>query len=122
MARHNFRKLTIWQDGIAFVSDNYKLTKTFPKTEQFNLISQMNRSAVSIPSNISEGSSKSSDKHFKVFLENSLGSAFEWETQLEIAKNEDFVTEENYDDLINKVQSLQRRIGKFIDRLDASKF
>jgi len=117
MARHNFRKLKIWKDGISFVSDNYKITKSFPKKERFNLISQMNRAAVSIPSNISEGSAKSSDKHFKIFLEHSLGSAFEWETQLEITKNENYILEENYSDLINKIQSLQKRIGKFIDRL-----
>ena len=116
MPRHNFRKLTIWKVGILFVADNYKLTKTFPVDERFNLISQMNRSAVSIPSNISEGSAKSSDKHFKIFLENSLGSVYEWETHLEIAKNENYLDDNHYLDLINKVQSLQMRIGKFIDR------
>ncbi len=117
MARHNFRKLEIWKDGVSFVSDTYKMTSSFPANERFNLISQMNRCAVSIPSNISEGTAKSSDKHFKIYLENSLGSAYELETQLEIAKNENFVNEENYTDLLNKIQSLQRRIGKFIDRL-----
>ena len=77
----------------------------------------MNRAAVSIPSNISEGSAKSSDKHFKVFLETSLGSAYEWETQLEIARSEKFVREEDYNQLLIKIQSLQKRIGSFIDRL-----
>ncbi|MBT8245560.1 MAG: four helix bundle protein [Winogradskyella sp.] len=117
MARHNFRKLEIWKDGISFVSDNYKLTKTFPADERFNLMSQMNRCAVSIPSNISEGSAKSSDKHFKIYLETSLGSAYEWETQLEIANNENYISQEKYSELISKIQSLQKRIGKFIDRL-----
>ena len=80
MARHNFRKLTIWIDGVSFAKEAYQLTKKFPKEERFNLISQMNRAAVSIPSNISEGSAKSSNKHFKIFLETSLGSAYKWET------------------------------------------
>ncbi|MEM6515684.1 MAG: four helix bundle protein, partial [Bacteroidota bacterium] len=55
---HNFKKLKIWQAGIELVQESYKLTRTFPKFEQFGLISQMNRCAVSIPSNISEGTSK----------------------------------------------------------------
>tara|TARA_R100000306_G_scaffold8545_7_gene11896 strand:+ start:88 stop:423 length:336 start_codon:yes stop_codon:yes gene_type:complete len=110
--------LKIWKDGLLFVSESYKLTKTFPKFEQFNLVSQMNRCALSIPSNISEGTAKSSDKHFKIFLENSLGSAFEWETQLEVANNENYVTDSDYENLIDKIQQLQRMIGAFIDRLD----
>ncbi len=117
MPRHNFRKLTIWMDGIAFVKINYSITKAFPKFEMFNLTSQMNRCAVSIPSNIAEGSAKSSDKHFKVFLETSLGSAFEWETQLEVAKNEAYISELKYKELLKLIQSLQKRIGSFIDRL-----
>lgn len=74
---HNFKKLKIWQEGISLVKDNYKFTRTFPDFERFVLVSQMNRSAISIPSNISEGSSKSTDKHFNKYLEDSLGSAFE---------------------------------------------
>ena len=117
MARHNFRKLEIWKDGISFVRDSYRITKQFPKSEKFNLTIQMNKCAVSIPSNISEGSAKSTDKHFKTYLETSLGSAYEWETQLIVAKNENYVNEEAYLELIEKIQSLQKRIGKFIDRL-----
>ncbi len=59
------------------VSDSYKLTRTFPDFEKFGLVSQMNRCAVSIPSNIAEGSSKSTNKHFNKYLEDSLGSSFE---------------------------------------------
>lgn len=118
MARHNFRKLNICIDGVAFVKMNYTLTKSFPKSEVFNLVSQMNRCAVSIPSNIAEGSAKSTDKHFKVFLETSLGSAYEWETQLEVAKNENYVLESKYLELLKVIHSLQKRIGSFIDRLN----
>ncbi|MDN3723637.1 four helix bundle protein [Aequorivita sp. SDUM287046] len=117
MARHNFRKLSIWTDGVAFSTDVYNLTKKFPTEERFNLISQLNRAAVSIPSNIAEGSAKSSDKHFKIFLENSLGSAYECETQIEIAKRIAYLSNEDYEQLLNKIQSLQKRIGSFIDKL-----
>ncbi len=117
MGRHNFKKLKVWQDGIALVSDNYKLTRTFPDLEKFNLISQMNRCAVSIPSNISEGSSKSTDKHFKKYLENSLGSAFEWETQLIVSFNENYLNKDKFDELENKISQIQKMLGKFIDNL-----
>lgn len=117
MARHNFKKLKIWQDGIELVSENYKLTRTFPDLERFNLISQMNRCAVSIPSNISEGSSKSTDRHFKKFLENSLGSAFEWETQLIVSFNEGYLSKGKFEELENKILQIQKMLGKFIDNL-----
>ncbi len=118
MARHNFRNLKIWQEGLLLVEESSKLTKTFPKDEKFDLTSQMNRSVISIPSNIAEGTAKSSDKHFKVFLENSLGSAFEWETQLEIAKIKEYVNESDYNLLKDRVNQIQRMIGSFIDRLN----
>ena len=117
MARHNFKKLKVWQAGIDLVSDNYRLTRTFPDIERYNLISQMNRSAVSIPSNISEGSSKSTDRHFKKYLENSLGSAFEWETQLIVSFNEGYMDKNRFDELENKILQIQKMLGKFIDNL-----
>jgi four helix bundle protein len=70
-ARHNFRKLKIWNEGISIVSATYKLVKQFPDIERFNLVTQLIRCAVSIPSNIAEGTSKSTDKHFNKFLDDS---------------------------------------------------
>lgn len=110
---HNFKKLKIWTESISLVRDSYKLTRTFPDFEKFGLVSQMNRCAVSIPSNIAEGSSKSTDKHFNKFLEDSLGSAFEWETQLIIAFNENYLSEENFRKLENKIKQIQRMILSF---------
>ena len=110
---HNFKKLKIWNDSIELVSDSYKLTKTFPDFEKFGLITQMNRCAVSIPSNIAEGSSKSTNKHFNKFLEDSLGSAFEWETQLIIAFNERYFSEETFKELEQKIKQIQKMISSF---------
>mgnify|MGYP006205393827 FL=1 len=70
-ARHNFRKLTIWKEGIELAKDTYSITKIFPKSEIYSLTSQMQRAAVSISSNIAEGTAKSTDRHFIQFLENS---------------------------------------------------
>ncbi len=78
------------------VDESYKITNDLPVSEKFGLISQMNRSAVSIASNISEGSSKKTDLHFIKYLADSLGSAFEWETQLIICFRQGFITEKEF--------------------------
>ncbi len=117
MGRHNFKKLKICQESIKLVSESYKMTKMFPDSERYDLISQMNRCAVSIPSNISEGSSKSTDKHFKRYLEISLGSAFEWETQLIVSYNIGYIQKEKFDELEDKILQIQKMIGAFIDNL-----
>ncbi|OUR93344.1 four helix bundle protein [Flavobacteriales bacterium 34_180_T64] len=110
---HNFKKLKIWHDSMELVSKSYKITQTFPKFETYGLISQMNRSAVSIPSNIAEGSSKSTDKHFSKYLEDSLGSAFEWETQLIIAFNENYLSEDTFKELEQKIKQIQKMVSSF---------
>ena len=110
---HNFKKLKIWIDSIDLVSESYKLTMTFPDFEKFGLSTQMNRCAVSIPSNIAEGSSKSTDRHFNKYLEDSLGSAFEWETQLIIAFNEGYLSEGKFKELEEKIKQIQKMISGF---------
>ncbi|NAS11652.1 four helix bundle protein [Poritiphilus flavus] len=121
MSRHNFKKLKIWQEGIELVKESYGITRNFPDFERFNLASQMNRSAVSIPSNIVEGSSKSTNRHFKIFLENSLGSAFEWETQLIVAHSQSYLNDGLFKELETKVLQIQKMIGSFIDNLSDKK-
>lgn len=116
-ARHNFRKLTIWKEGIELAKDTYSITKIFPKSEIYSLTSQMQRAAVSISSNIAEGTAKSTDRHFIQFLENSLGSAFEWETQLIIAFEIGYISKETFEHLERKIQSIQGMITRFIENL-----
>ena len=82
----NFKELKIWQKGFQIAVNSFKITETFPQSEKFGLASQINRAGVSIPSNIAEGSSRTSDKDYNRFIEISLGSSFELETQLLIAK------------------------------------
>jgi four helix bundle protein len=82
----NFKQLKIWQKGFEIAVQSFKLTSSFPKEEKFGICSQITRAAVSIPSNVAEGSSRSSDKDYNRFLEISLGSSFELETQLLIAE------------------------------------
>ena len=110
MRRHNFKNLKIWQESIMLVSETYELTRSFPDYEKFGLVSQMNRCSVSIPSNIAEGTSTGTDKHFKRYLGISLGSAFEWETQLIVAFNQKYISKEKFKELENRIQQIQRMI------------
>ena len=117
MLKHNFKKLIIWQESLELVFITYELTKTFPQEERFSLTSQLNRCSISIPSNIAEGTSKSSAKHFKTYLETALGSAFEWETQIIIAKKIDYINEGKFKDLENRINRIQNMIYKFSNSL-----
>jgi four helix bundle protein len=112
---HNFRKLNIWTKSIVFVTNIYRLTKSFPKEEKFGLCSQVERAVVSIPSNIAEGSAKSSNKDFARFLEISLGSSFELESELLIARNLNYLNEENYIQIQRDLIELQKMIVGFKD-------
>lgn len=82
---NGYRNLIVWQKSMDLVTSIYTLTESFPKAEQFGLTSQMRRCAVSIPSNIAEGSKRQSKADFRNFLAIALGSAAELETQLELA-------------------------------------
>lgn len=82
----NFKELRIWQKGMDVAVNCFNLTEDFPKEEKFGLSVQITRAGVSIPSNIAEGSSRSSEKEYARFIEISLGSSYELETQLLIAQ------------------------------------
>ncbi len=117
MKRHNFKKLHIWQDSMELVNLNYQFTLRFPSFEKFGMVNQMNRSSVSIPSNIAEGTSKRTSKHFTRFQEDSLGSAYEWETQLIICHNLGYMTSEGFQDAEKRIKKLQGKISNFIDKI-----
>ena len=108
----NFREYDVWIDSMEMVEAIYIMVSSFPSVEKFSLSSQITRSAVSIPSNIAEGASRTSQKDFARFLEISLGSCFELETQLRIAKKRMYSSQTNYDDLLRDLISLQKRIYK----------
>jgi four helix bundle protein len=86
------KDLNVWKKSMEFVQNIYRITREFPKEEQYGLSAQMRRSAISIPSNIAEGAARNSVKEFKQFLYISLGSAAEIETQLEIAEGLGYIS------------------------------
>ncbi|HUR65813.1 MAG TPA: four helix bundle protein [Chitinophagaceae bacterium] len=90
----NFKELRMWQKGMDIATECFKLTEGFPREERFGLSAQINKSGVSIPSNIAEGSSRNSEKDHARFIEISLGSAFELETQFLIAQRVSFGNQE----------------------------
>jgi len=106
MDAQKFRKLKVWDKAIDFVEDVYSLTKEFPNSEKYGLISQLRRAATSISLNIAEGSGSSSDKEFGRFLEISLRSAYEVMCALEISKRLDYCTEEQKNVLLEKCDEL----------------
>jgi len=79
----NFKELKIWQKGIDIAISTYQFTDTFPKEDKYAIVQQMTKASVSIPSNIAEGSSRKSEKDYSRFIEISLGSIFELETQMD---------------------------------------
>ncbi|MBP6181544.1 four helix bundle protein [Flavobacterium sp.] len=114
----NFRDLEVWKFSIILVKKIYLITGKFPNEEKFGLVSQINRCSVSIPSNIAEGCSRSSQKDFSRFLQISLGSSFELETQIEIAKEVGFIDENLYSEIIFELNTIQKRIQslkKYVD-------
>jgi len=109
----NFKELKIWQKGFDISINSYKLVETFPQTEKYSLAQQITRAAVSIPSNIAEGSSRSSAKEYYRYLEISLGSSFELETQYLIAKELNFGDQQLLANGLNQLDEEQKMIIAF---------
>mgnify|MGYP001617152300 CR=1 FL=1 len=106
---HKFKELLVWQKAVDLAVEIYKITKQFPTDERFGLTSQMNRSAVSVPSNIAEGAGRNTDGEFKNFLGIATGSSLELETQLIIANRLNIVNEEDFKQTskgINEIQNM----------------
>jgi four helix bundle protein len=115
----DFKKLNIWNDSMILVKSIYEIIALLPENERFGLRNQMSRAAVSIPSNIAEGSSRKSQKDFRRFLEIALGSAFELETQILILMQIQIVQTKEKEcmvilDLLTKIQ---KQINSLIQKL-----
>ena len=107
----NFEKLDVWQKAIAFADFVFSETRRFPNEERFGLTNQMPRAAVSISSNIAEGSSRMSQIDFARFIEIGTGSVFEVVSQAFIAKKQSFLTEETFHFLYESAEELSRMLS-----------
>lgn len=114
----NYKELIIWQKGVEIVKKVYVLTKQFPNEEKYGIVSQMTRASVSIPANIAEGSSRNSDKDYARFLQISLGSAFEVQTYLIIAKEMNWAKIEEIIQVELLLEEEIKMIHRFINTLN----
>lgn len=105
-----FEKLTVWQRSVAFADMIYTISRAFPVDERFGLTNQIRRAAVSISSNIAEGSARS-DPEFVNFLRYASGSLYEVITQVMIAKNQGLVTEETHANLYAEAEEISRMLS-----------
>ncbi|MEO5936482.1 MAG: four helix bundle protein [Terriglobales bacterium] len=112
----SYRDLVVWQKAMAFVKDVYRATQTFPKEETYGLRAQIRRAAVSIPSNIAEGQGRLFDREFALFISHALGSLMEVETQILIAGDLGYLSQDAVNDLLGK----SAEIGRLANGLMAS--
>jgi four helix bundle protein len=112
-----FRDLLIWQKAMALVTNCYTISTDFPKDEQFGLTSQIRRCSISIPSNISEGFGRGTNKDYYRFLTISLGSLFEFQTQIEITYNLKYISLEKFNRLYEDSRELERMLTSFMNKI-----
>ncbi|MDA8611399.1 four helix bundle protein [Candidatus Pacebacteria bacterium] len=112
-----FKNLIVWQKSMKLVTNIYRLTEKFPQKETYGLTSQIRRCAISIPSNISEGSMRSSKKDFVRFLYMSYGSGAELQTQLEIANNLEYIKEKSFVEISKQLNEIMKILNVFIAKI-----
>lgn len=113
-----YKELTVWQQSYLFGLDIYKITKNFPTDEKFGLVSQLRRASVSIPSNIAEGSKRSTRKDYRSFIIIAYSSGAEIETQLLFARDLGYITKEDYALLDSNLTSIMKMLNVMINKLN----
>ena len=110
----NFHNYKVWQDAVDFATLVYEVTAKLPWFEKKGLCDQLQRAVVSISSNIAEGAGRPTDADFAHFLDQSLGPANEVETQLLISRNLKYIAENQYDELMSSLTSIQKQLTGLI--------
>ncbi len=113
----NFKTLDIWKRGCRLVEVVYEATKVFPKEEIYGLTSQMRRAAVSVPSNISEGCGRKTIPDLSRFLDMSVGSLCELETQLYLSNDLGFLEMKKMQGLVDEIGQIRRMVIAYQNRL-----
>jgi four helix bundle protein len=117
MVKHNYRELEVWKRSRELVKEIYKLVAQFPASELYGLSQQMRRSAISVPSNIAEGSAYCSEKNFGRHLSISLGSLYELETQVLLGVDLKLISEKHAEPLAEQIIVLQRMVAKLRQKI-----
>ena len=113
----NFRNYPVWQQAVEYATKIYKITADMPYFEKKGLCDQLQRAAVSISSNIAEGSARTSDSEFAHFLDIALGSAYEVETQLLISKNVGYIDINIYNQLLDELISIEKQLTGLVNSI-----
>ena len=113
----NFREYPVWLQAVEYATKMYQITAKMPYVEKKGLCDQLQRAAVSISSNIAEGSARPSDTDFAHFLDVALGSAYEVETQLLISKNVGYINLDIYEQLHDELISIEKQLAGFISTI-----
>lgn len=116
-----FKDLWVWKQGMVLTSRIHKLTRKYPKDEMFGLTSQLRRAAVSVPSNVAEGWARNRIGFFQMGLTYARGSVAEIETQLLIAVDQEYITMEEAQPVIDLLNGLSAASLKFLVKLDVKK-
>ena len=111
------KDLDVWKEAMEFVVQIYSLTHDIPNSEKYGLISQMQRAAISLPSNISEGAARQTTKEFIQFLYIALGSVSELETQLILVEKLGFAQTADYQQIANTIKSKLINLIKYLKTL-----
>lgn len=109
---NRYKELLVWQKAVDLAVDVYQITEKLPKEEKYGLISQINRSVVSISSNIAEGAGRNTNKDFNNFLGIAQGSSFELDTQLIISNRLKFISDQEYQSVELQLAHIQNMIAK----------
>lgn len=115
--KSNYRKLEVWEKSFSLAILLYKILKNFPQEEKFGLISQIQRAAVSIPSNIAEGAGRNSEKEFIRFLSIAKGSMNELETQILLSLELGYISSEEKEELLSRCVEVLKMISALITKL-----
>ncbi len=113
----NYRDLKVWQKAMKLVTGVYSTTKYLPKEEIYGLVSQIRKSAVSIPSNIAEGYGRNSTNDYIRFLQISNGSLYELQTQLEICLNLQYLSRDTFEKVYQQSREIERMISSLVKKL-----
>lgn len=117
----NYKELKVWQRGLEIVEAVYQVVRQLPREETYGLRSQMTRAAVSVPSNIAEGSSRTSENEYRHYLEIALGSCFELDTQLIVAIKVGLIELDPENPLPTLLEEEIKMLHGFISRLSSTK-
>jgi four helix bundle protein len=117
MGMHNYRELKIWNRSMDFAVKVYEISSLFPMEEKYGLTSQLRRSVVSVPSNMSEGAGRGTNRQFKIFLEYAMGPINEAQTEIELAFRVKHLAKNDYNFLIDEALQIYKMILAFYNFL-----